>query len=87
MTEAFLQFLERLWDSVDAVQLETTMSAAAAALDLSDFAYLALPGRPNEGARLISTYRTAWTSHYLQSRYERIDPVIVQAQAGTQPFE
>src|SRR3546814_11153126 len=36
---------------------------------------------------LRSSYPFAWTSHYLASRYERVDPVIRQAASTPQPFE
>ncbi|MFT4120821.1 MAG: autoinducer binding domain-containing protein [Bradyrhizobium sp.] len=50
------------------------MTAIASALELSCFAYLALPGRIGKRPRLISTYPTEWTAHYMRSRYELIDP-------------
>ncbi len=62
------------------------MAEAAEALDLSCFAYLALPRRPQERPGLISTYPTGWTSHYLRSRYQCIDPVIVRALQTVEPF-
>jgi hypothetical protein len=62
------------------------MAVTAAALDLSCFAYLALPQKLDGTPRLMSTYPKEWTSHYLRSHYERIDPVIMQALRDTEPF-
>ncbi len=63
------------------------MEAAAAAVDLACFAYLVLPRAAGGGARLISNYPTVWTTHYLQSHYERLDPVIAEALGNPEPFE
>jgi LuxR family transcriptional activator of conjugal transfer of Ti plasmids len=63
------------------------MEEAATTLDLACFAYLALPRASGSGARLISNYPTQWTTHYLQSHYERLDPVISQALGDPEPFE
>jgi len=62
------------------------MTEAASGLGLSCFAYLALPSRKASKPRLISTYPEGWTSHYLRSRYELIDPVITQALQTAEPF-
>lgn len=54
---------------------------------MSCFAYLCLPHRKSDKARLISTYPATWTAHYLDQHYERLDPVIRQAFRVTEPFE
>jgi DNA-binding CsgD family transcriptional regulator len=87
MHRIFQDFIDRLSESVDVVALRDSMAEAAAALDLSCFAYLSMPYRPGAEARLISTYPSSWTTHYLQSRYERLDPVIIQALGNPEPFE
>jgi hypothetical protein len=43
--------------------------------------------RPGADARLISNYPSAWTKRYLQSHYERCDPVIIRAFGHPEPFE
>ena len=63
------------------------MAEAAVALDLSCFAYLSIASRPGAIPQLISNYPTAWTEHYLKNRYERFDPVILQALGHPEPFE
>ncbi|MBB2735491.1 LuxR family transcriptional activator of conjugal transfer of Ti plasmids [Bradyrhizobium japonicum] len=63
-----------------------TMVVTAKALDLSCFAYLALPQSPHGRPELISNYPTDWTSHYLESRYQRIDPVIQSVLTSPEPF-
>jgi len=63
------------------------MADAAAAFDLSCFAYLSVPDQPGASPRLISNYPSAWIRHYLQSHYERFDPIIIQALSHPEPFE
>lgn len=87
MHRIFQTFIDSLAASSDERALRLTMEAAAAAVDLACFAYLALPRAAGDGARLISNYPTAWTTHYLRSHYERLDPVIAQALSNPEPFE
>ena len=44
------------------------MAVTAAALDLSCFAYLALPQKLDGTPRLMSTYPKEWTSHYHRTK-------------------
>lgn len=87
MHRIFQTFIEGLAEGVDEQAFSTAMSGAAVALELSCFAYLCLPHRSNDKARLISTYPRPWTDHYLNSHYERLDPVIRRALQETEPFE
>lgn len=87
MHHVFQRFIDGITTSVDAGDLKTVLAEAAGALDLSCFAYLLLPYRRGDEPRLISTYPVRWTDHYLRQRYERFDPVIVEALARPQPFE
>src|SRR3546814_9206466 len=87
MHRVFQAFIDRLAESVDAVALRDAMTHAAAAFDLNCFAYLSMPHRAEIGPQIISTYPSDWTGHYLESRYERLDPVILQASRATEPFE
>ncbi|WP_027532616.1 LuxR family transcriptional regulator [Bradyrhizobium sp. WSM3983] len=87
MHRIFQNFIDRLACADDAADFSEAMAAAARGLELSCFAYLALPGRPKGKPRLISTYPKEWISHYLQSRYELIDPVIAQAIQTAEPFQ
>lgn len=87
MHRVFQAFIDGLAASGDAESLRTVLAEAGAALDLSCFAYLALPTRRGGLPELISTYPVAWTDHYLRQRYERLDPVIVKALATIEPFE
>lgn len=87
MHRIFQTFIDRLSESVDEVDLRDTLADAVAAFDLGCFAYLSVENQSKSEARLISTYPSAWTSHYLQSHYERIDPVIVRTRNGLEPFE
>ena len=87
MHRIFQAFIDRLSNAGDVETLETSMAEAAAALDLSCFAYLSMASRLDSIPRLISNYPTVWTKHYLQNRYERFDPVILQALDRPEPFE
>lgn len=87
MHRLFQNYIDRLSSASSSEALHDAMSQAAAALDLSCFAYLSMPDKAGDPARLISNYPTAWTTHYLQSHYERFDPVIIQVLSGPEPFE
>jgi LuxR family transcriptional regulator, activator of conjugal transfer of Ti plasmids len=83
----FQSFIDGLTAGGDAESLRKVLADAGAALDLSCFAYLALPSQRGVVPDLISNYPIKWTDHYLQQRYERLDPVIVKAAETTEPFE
>ncbi len=87
MHAIFQTFIDSLAEGVDEAGFRAAMASAAAALDLSCFAYLCLPNSRNDEARLISTYPLLWTAHYLKNHYERLDPVIRRALQVTEPFE
>jgi len=87
MHRTFQTFIDLLSTAEDPVDFSDAMAVTATALELSCFAYLALPGALDSAPRLISTYPGKWTSHYLRSRYERIDPVIAQALQTPEPFQ
>lgn len=87
MHRVFQRFIDRIAENADAAALRNAMTEAAAAIDLHCFAYLSVPSRPDAEPGLISTYPSTWTTHYLQNRYERLDPVITQARRGPEPFE
>lgn len=87
MHRIFQSFIDDLVESSDEAAFSKAMSKAAAGLELSCFAYLCLPDRRKNPARLISTYPCQWTDHYLSHHYERFDPVIRRALEVTEPFE
>lgn len=87
MHNTFRTFIENLSRSVDTQGLQHALSQVAAAFDLRCFAYLSLPDRRDAEPCLISTYPRAWTSHYLQNHYERLDPVVEHALSDPEPFE
>jgi LuxR family transcriptional regulator, activator of conjugal transfer of Ti plasmids len=87
MHHIFQKFIDRLSSAQDTETLHASMAEAAAALNLSCFAYLSMPPGPAAPPQLISNYPSAWTEHYLQNHYERFDPVIVQALGRSEPFE
>jgi len=87
MHHIFQLFIDGLAASVDDDDLRRVLTQAAIALDLSSFAYLALPRRRGSRPRLISTYPRNWTDYYLQRNYQRFDPVILDVLARHEPFE
>lgn len=86
MHRIFQNFIDCLSSASNSDVLRDGMSQAAAELGLSCFAYLSMPNRTGDPARLISNYPSAWTTQYLQRHYERFDPVIVQALNRPEPF-
>ncbi|MER8824337.1 LuxR family transcriptional regulator [Mesorhizobium sp. M0991] len=86
MQIVFETFLEKLSESVDEADFREAMACAAAGLELTIFAYLSLPPQPSHKPRLISNYPARWTAHYLQKRYQKVDPVILRARCGGCPF-
>ena len=87
MHRVFQTFIDRLSESVNLDSFRDTMADVGIALELQYFAYLSLPHRRGDKPRLISTYPSDWTTHYLRNRYERLDPVIIQALADPEPFK
>ncbi|MGM4929609.1 LuxR family transcriptional regulator [Tardiphaga sp. 619_E2_N8_5] len=87
MHRIFQNFIDHLSIAPSSVVLRDAMADAATALDLSCFAYLAIPQGLSATPQVISTYPVAWTSRYLQGNYQRFDPVISQAFARADPFE
>src|SRR5258707_2564294 len=87
MHRVFQTFIDRLSESVNLESFRDPMADVGTALGLQYFAYLPLPHRRGDKPRLISTYPSDWTTHYLRNRYERLDPVIIQALAGPEPFK
>jgi LuxR family transcriptional activator of conjugal transfer of Ti plasmids len=87
MHRIFQHFIDHLLSAQDPEALRQAMAEAAAALDLSCFAYLSIPHQSGADPRLISTYPSTWTKLYLQRHYERFDPVIIQVIGHPEPFE
>ncbi len=87
MHRIFRAFIDNLSNSRDRTGLQNTFENVSVAFDLRCFAYLIMPTQPGTEADLISTYLREWTAHYLKCHYERLDPVIQQAQTNTEPFE
>jgi len=68
-------------------QLRDAMAAVASGVGLHSYAYLAAPTTSTKKTRLISTYADAWTTYYLNRRYEASDPVILRARREVEPFD
>ncbi|WP_192385353.1 LuxR family transcriptional regulator [Mesorhizobium silamurunense] len=82
----FETFLEQLSESVDQTDFREAMASVATRLDLLTFAYLSLPLQPSGEPKLISNYPPPWTAHYLQNRYQNLDPIVLRARCGGCPF-
>lgn len=87
MHHVFQRYIDLLSSAGDAEGFSKAMATAATAMDLSCFAYLALPHRPTREPLIISTYPADWVSHYSHCHYERLDPVIAQALQSPEPFQ
>lgn len=86
MNRTIQTFIDRLIESKDQTALQQSMADVAKALSLSSFAYLGLSKKEGEVPKLISTYPPGWTTHYLQRRYQELDPVVRQAIIHARPF-
>ena len=85
MDRILQDFIDHLFESKTPTEFQDAMSEAVAALSLPYFAYLRLP-KGAVSPLLISSYPTSWTSHYLKSGYEQLDPVILKAAQGEASF-
>lgn len=86
MHRIYQKFIDSLSNAGDAEGFSNAMATAAAAMDLSCFAYLSLPRHRTKEPLVISTYPANWVTHYLRNQYERLDPVITQALQSPEPF-
>ncbi|TPI13117.1 LuxR family transcriptional regulator [Mesorhizobium sp. B4-1-3] len=86
MHDVFQRLVEQLTASSGELDLRTALAEAAASLDLPSFAYLLASPKLACATSLISTYPCPWTTHYLRSAYEKLDPVIVLARSRQDPF-
>jgi LuxR family transcriptional activator of conjugal transfer of Ti plasmids len=86
MHRVFQRFIDLLSNATDANGFSDAMAVTATALDLSCFAYLALPHQLDKQPFVISTYPVNWVAHYLRNHYERFDPVVIRALQNPEPF-
>lgn len=82
----FQNFIDLLSTAEDLQDFSKAMADTATALDLTCFAYLALQRARRDKPRLISSYPSRWTAHYLSNRYQIVDPVIGEALENPEPF-
>lgn len=85
MHDVFHRFAERLAATADAADLHEVLAEMALALDLPLFGYL-FPACHDRATNVISTYPKRWTSHYIRSGYDVLDPVIGQARLQRETF-
>jgi len=88
-TRIFQDFIDDLDGAPDENRLRAVMSRAAQALQLPIFVYLGLV----EGASatkkpvVFGSYSPRWVGHYVDVRYDRIDPVLTSASEELLPFQ
>jgi len=80
-------FLDDLELAGNIQQLRDVLAAVAIGIGFGSYAYMALANSPSKPPRLISSYDTRWTDHYLAKRYEQRDPVIVRSLHDPKSFE
>ncbi|WP_245318538.1 LuxR family transcriptional regulator [Bradyrhizobium sp. DOA1] len=81
------RYIDLLFSAEHADAFAEAMAVTASELDLSCFAYLAVPRRAGKKALVISTYPNNWVAHYVRSHYERLDPIINRSLESTDPFQ
>ena len=86
MHDAFQRFVDRLTARPDITSLGDALGEALSTLDIHSYAYLLIPAGVRVATCLISNYPPAWKAHYLASRYEAIDPVILAARKALRGF-
>src|SRR6185437_14398396 len=87
MYHVLLDYIECLARAEDAKALQDALKIIVERYELLTFAYLLMPGTARASAKLISTYPPHWTNHYLQSGYERTDPIILRSSKDIRPFD
>ena len=80
---AFQEFIDGVSTASDTAAFRAVAERATQRLGFRCFAYL---GLAEHGHTLISTYPKEWTTHYLNERYDLIDPVILRARRDRDPF-
>ena len=87
MHDVFQRFVDRLTARPDTSALTEILTETLTELEIESYAYLlTIPVGRHSGTRLISNYPSAWTAHYLEHRYQVIDPVIVEAGRVSRSF-
>ncbi len=79
MHDLFQGFVDMLFQADGEAALVAAMLSVTNALDLHNFAYLAMPLLSTPRPDVISNYPAAWINRYAACHYERIDPVIRHA--------
>jgi LuxR family transcriptional activator of conjugal transfer of Ti plasmids len=80
---AFQEFIDALHTASDPLAFRAVADRATQRLGFKCFAYLAFA---DDAHLLISSYPKEWTTHYLNERYDRIDPVMIRARRERELF-
>jgi len=87
MYHVFLDYIRQLAAAEDTAALQSALKIIAERYELPTFAYLSMPGTARATTKLISTYPSRWTNHYLNRGYERTDPIIIRSGMDIRPFD
>ncbi len=83
LENVFQEFVDAVHTAADPLAFRALGERATQRLGFRSFAYL---GFSDEAHTLISTYSKEWTTHYLNERYQQIDPVIIRARRDRDLF-
>ncbi|HKW53123.1 MAG TPA: LuxR family transcriptional regulator [Stellaceae bacterium] len=83
---AFQDFIDRLERARDEDGLRSAMSIISDALGFTGFAYVGCTDPFGEIPRYVTSYPGTWVQHYVDRRYDQIDPVLAHARNSVMPF-
>ncbi len=83
LENVFQEFVDAMHTASDPLAFRALGERATHRLGFRSFAYL---GVADESHTLISTYPKEWTTHYLNERYQEIDPVFIRARRDRDLF-
>lgn len=83
LENVFQEFIDAVHTASDPLAFRALGERATQRLGFRSFAYVAFT---EDAHRLISTYPKEWTTHYVNERYQLIDPVIIRARRDRDPF-
>ncbi|MBY0431766.1 MAG: LuxR family transcriptional regulator, partial [Rhodospirillales bacterium] len=80
-------YVSNLKEMADLGGLRQVFASEAERIGFNRFAYVGmhLPGKGNDAPVIVSTFPEAWTDHYIEKRYQHIDPVFLGAHRSLLP--
>jgi LuxR family transcriptional regulator, activator of conjugal transfer of Ti plasmids len=86
LAPAFQAFINRLEHASDEDDLRIAMSVITGAFGFTGFAYVGCTDPFGGTPRYVTSYPGAWVQHYVDRRYDQIDPVLAHARNSVMPF-